>query len=251
MRVSVIVPTYLRPSLVREAVASLRRQTMPTSDFEVIVVNDGGPAIHADLLDGLQGKVINCPANRGLSAALNTGLAHATGEYLTLASDDDLVLPDKLLALCDALDAAGPEVVATFGLPIYTDADGQDLGCPPAVSAFAHTHPIVTSEIALSEGLYVHGTGLVYRTSAIRDAGGWDESLPTAEEWDLHHRLLKWSGVFQFVDVFAVTYRAGGKHAQYKGKRPREVMNRIYDKLNVPRRDAQGRVLTGTHAGAF
>ena len=51
--------------------------------------------------------------------------------------------------------------------------------------------------------------------------------------------------------VGAVTYREGGKHCQYKGKRPRSVMNRIYDKLGVPRRDANGHVLTGTHTGAF
>ena len=248
-KVSVLLPTYQRPFLLREAVASLRAQTM--TDFEVIVVNDGGPEITDYLLDGLRGMVINRPMNGGLSAALNTGLAMARGAYLTLASDDDLVLPDKLRVLSEALDACAPEVVATFGLPIYTDEDGTEKGCPEKVREFAVRHPTVTSEAALAEGLYVHGTGLLYRTHVIREAGGWDESLPTAEEWNLHHRLLKFHGVFRFVDAFVVTYREGGKHVQYKGKRPRSVMSRIYDKLNVPRRDANGNVLTGTHTGGF
>lgn len=234
LRVSVLLPTYQRPALLREALDSLRRQTMPLSDFEVIVINDGGPAVEANVLDGLTGQVVNQPQNRGLSAALNAGLACARAPYCTIASDDDLVLPDKLRALSDALDQAPEHVVATFGLPVYTDEMGVPLGVPPHVRAFATTHPLVTSQVALIEGLHVHGTGLVYRTASIRDAGGWDETLPTAEEWDLHHRLLRYHGLFQFVDVEVVTYRKGGKHAQYRGKRPREVMDRIYAKLQDP-----------------
>lgn len=243
VKVTVLLPTYNRPDLLEEAVDSLRSQTMASERFEVIVINDGGETIRDGLLTGLRGMVLTQPANMGLSAALNAGLRHATGEYLTLASDDDLVLPDKLLALSDALDAEPATTVATFGLPIYTDLLGYEKGCPPAVSAFAARHPVVTSEIALAEGLYVHGTGLMYRTQVVRDAGGWDETLHTAEEWDLHHRLLRFHGVFRFVDAFVVTYREGGKHCQYHGKRPRHVMNRIYDKLGVARRDASGKVM--------
>jgi hypothetical protein len=99
-------------------------------------------------------------------------------------------------------------------------------------------HPVVTLETALEQGLYVHGTATMYRRSAwerIAENGKvWDESLPTAEEFDLHLRLLKFAGVFRAVDLPVVTYRAGGKHQGYKserGKRPREVMNRIYAKV--------------------
>lgn len=250
MRVSVLLPTYQRPDLLEEAVASLRMQTMPRDDFEMLVINDGGTPPRLGLLDGLHGVVINRATNGGLSAALNAGLAHAKGDYLTLASDDDLVLPNKLLALCDALEQEPYSTVATFGLPIYTDLIGNEKGCPETVRDFALRHPLVTSDVALAEGLYVHGTALVYRTAVVREAGGWDETLPTAEEWDLHHRLLRFHGPFRFVDVFAVTYREGGKHCQYHGKRPRSVMNRIYDKLGVPRRDAAGHVVTDTPATA-
>jgi glycosyltransferase involved in cell wall biosynthesis len=228
------VPTYRRPVLLVEALDSLRAQTMPRSDFEVIVVNDGGDTLPGDILAGLTGHVVELPVNGGLSHALNLALSHATAPCCTVAADDDLVLPDKLTALCDALDAAPPETVATFGLPIYTTAEGRSLGCPEVVAAFARRHPVVTSAVARAEGMWVHGTALVYRTAAIRDAGGWDETLPTAEEFDLHHRLLRYYGDFRFVDAEVVTYRAGGKHVRYKtasGKRPRAVMDRIYAKL--------------------
>ena len=56
MRVSVLVPTYNRPALLKETLESLTRQTMAPGLFEVIVVNDGGERC-GDLPLGLQGCV--------------------------------------------------------------------------------------------------------------------------------------------------------------------------------------------------
>jgi glycosyltransferase involved in cell wall biosynthesis len=237
MKVSVLVPTYNRPALLAETLESLTRQTMAPGDFEVIVVNDGGTASEVpDLPMGLQGEVVHKPTNKGLSAALNVALSMAVGEYVTVSADDDLVLPHKLLGLSVALDKASPAISATFGWPIYTDRQGNQLGCPEKVREFMRKHPVVTSEIALSEGLYVHGTAPMYRASALRQVGGWNERMPTAEEWDMNHRLLKFAGPFLAVDLPVVTYRAGGKHAQFKsdgGRRPREIMRLTYDALGA------------------
>jgi glycosyltransferase involved in cell wall biosynthesis len=242
MKVSVLVPTYNRPALLAEALESLTRQTMGPGSFEVIVVNDGGPADEVPALPlGLQGVVLHQPVNRGLSAALNRAYAHSVGRYVTVASDDDLVLPHKLLALSEALDKADEGTAATFGWPIHTDYLGNNLGCPEKVHQFLRDYPVVTSEIALSVGMYVHGTAPMYRREAldriVDPVTGqlWDESLPTAEEFDLHHRLLRFAGVFRAVDLPVVTYRAGGKHQSHKserGKRPRAIMNRIYAKVS-------------------
>ena len=240
MKVSVLVPTYNRPALLGEALDSITRQTMAPGLFEVIVVNDGGdPALIPSLPLGLQGVVLHQPTNRGQSAAINRALTHASGEYITVCSDDDTMLPHKLLGLSTALDKAPADTAAVFGLPIYTDKAGTPLGCPDQVRAFLHRHPVVTLEIVLNEGLFVHGTGTMYRRSAVDrirqpDGTWWDESLPTAEEFDFHHRLLKFAGVFRGVDLPVMTYRMGGKHGQYKtegGRRPRETMNRIYAKV--------------------
>jgi glycosyltransferase involved in cell wall biosynthesis len=237
MKVSVLVPTFNRPALLKETLDSLTRQTMAPGLFEVIVVNDGGTDA-PEIPLGLQGYVVRHPENRGLSAALNTAFACATGEYVTVSADDDLVLPHKLLGLSSALDNAPADTSAVFGWPIHTTHDGVHLGCPELVKAFLVKHPVVTLETALEQGLYVHGTATMYRRSAWErvavDGKVWDESLPTAEEFDLHLRLLKFAGVFRAVDLPVVTYRAGGKHQGYKserGKRPREIMNRIYEKV--------------------
>lgn len=215
---------------------------MPVEGFEVIVANDDADPIASDALDGLQGKVLQGPFG-GLSAALNAAMQVARADYLTVSADDDLVLPRKLEALADALDQADAGTAAVFGWPVYTDFAGTVLpvgpdGCPKGVRGFLAAFPVVTLDVALRVGLYVHGTAPMYRRWALeRVAQGaqvWDESLPTAEEFDLHHRLLRFAGVFRGVDVPVVTYRAGGKHMSWKrerGKRPREIMNRIYAKV--------------------
>ena len=236
MKVSVLVPTYNRPALLAETLESLTRQTMPPGQFEVIVVNDGGEPV-GDLPLGLNGCVVY-QENKGLSAALNHAYALSSGEYVTVSADDDLVLPHKLLGLSVALDKAPDGTSAVFGYPIHTDYEGQSLGCPEKVRQFLRDYPVVTSEIALNVGMWVHGTATMYpRWAWDRIAEGgkvWDESLPTAEEFDLHHRLLRFVGPFRGVDLPVVTYRAGGKHQRHKserGRRPREIMNRIYAKV--------------------
>lgn len=236
MKVSVLVPTYNRPALLAETLDSLTRQTMPPGEFEVIVVNDGGEPV-GELPLGLQGCV-SYQSNRGLSSALNHAFEMATGEYVTVSADDDLVLPHKLLGLSKALDRAPADTGAVFGWPIHTTHDGTHLGCPELIKAFLVKHPVVTLETALGVGLYVHGTATMYRRSAWEaiavDGKVWDESLPTSEEFDLHLRLLKHVGPFRAVDLPVVTYRLGGKHQSFKnerGKRPREIMNRIYAKV--------------------
>lgn len=240
MKVSVLLPTHERPRLLAEALDSLRQQTMPQADFEVIVANDDTARLPDGLMDGLYGRILQGPFG-GQSAANNAALAVATGDYVTVAHDDDLVLPQKLAALSAALDAAGPDIVAVFGWPIYTDDEGMQIGCPPTVSGFMARHPVVTYADVEREGLQVHGTALLYRRSALESIGGWDDSLPTAEEFDLHLRLLKFAGDFRAVDVPVVTYRAGGKHTAYRrGKRPREIMRRIYDKLAIPVNATEG-----------
>lgn len=251
LRVSVLVPTWNRPALLTECLASLTRQTMAPADFEVIVVNDGGCPVDPVLPAPLNGMVLNQPENRGQSAALNMALRHVRGRYVTVANDDDTVLPVKLARLAEALDVAPPEVSAVYGLPVYTEHDGSVLGCPAAVRAFMDRHPVVTSAIALADGLLVHGTAAMYRRDMmdrVQLAPGewWDEQLPTAEEWDFHHRLLRFAGPFHAVPVEVVTYRAGGKHGRCKtenGKRPRATMHRIYDRLGVARRDGNGKVM--------
>ena len=93
--VSVIIPTYNRADLVRQAVASVKAQTF--RDFEIVVVDDGGTDGTCEVLSaGRELRVLRHPDRRGVAAARNTGVAAARGEWLAFLDSDDLWLPDKL-----------------------------------------------------------------------------------------------------------------------------------------------------------
>jgi GT2 family glycosyltransferase len=234
-RVTVLIPTYNRPEFLVEALASLTAQT--ATSFEVIVLNDGGSIPPPVRFPGLALTTINL-RHGGQSAALNFGLSLAKGTYVTVAQDDDLVLPDKISVLTQALDDAEMDTGAVYSLPKYTDENNEPLECSPKLRGYLHAHPTVTWGDVLEDGLFIHGTGTMYRRIVLQAIGGWDETLQTAEEYDLHLRLLKAGWTFQAVDAVTVTYRRhrGGKSQviRRERKKMREgVMERIYAKVGL------------------
>jgi alpha-1,6-rhamnosyltransferase len=231
MIVSVLIPTYNRPQGLARALESLTTQTMPLTDFEVIVINDSGDPYEWTPPPGLSVVCMSQP-HSGQSAALNNGLAVAQGNYITVAHDDDLVLPNKLKALSDALDISPANIGAVFGLPRYVNEDGSDRATPPQVFKYARDYPEVTADTVIKHGLWVHGTATMYRKEVLQAVRGWDAELRTAEEYDLHLRMIDEGYSFRPVLTEVVTYTDGGKSVKYRGSvRRTEAMKRIYGKL--------------------
>ena len=118
--VSVIIPTYNRADLVRQALASVKAQTY--RDFEIVVVDDGGTDGTCEALSAWREiRVLRHAHRRGVSAARNTGIDAARGEWLAFLDSDDLWLPDKLARQIFWLE--GSPGVAHL-------SDGRDLGAP-------------------------------------------------------------------------------------------------------------------------
>lgn len=69
-------------------------QTVP--DFECIVVDDASPEPVALPVDNPRVRLLRHDTNRGVAAARNTGLAAATGRYVTFLDDDDVFTPIRL-----------------------------------------------------------------------------------------------------------------------------------------------------------
>ena len=90
MRISTIIPCYNHQQQVEAAIASVLQQSW--DDYEIIVVDDGSnpPLIHhwPDKV-----KLITHEYNRGLSHALNTGIAASTGDYFSILAADDGYVP--------------------------------------------------------------------------------------------------------------------------------------------------------------
>jgi glycosyltransferase involved in cell wall biosynthesis len=92
MRFSVIIPTYNRSELVKEAIDSVLSQTF--KDYELIVVNDGSTDNTKEVLDSYKDKVIAInKENSGAEKSRNAGAEASIGEYLAILDDDDLFFP--------------------------------------------------------------------------------------------------------------------------------------------------------------
>jgi alpha-1,6-rhamnosyltransferase len=242
MKCSIIVPTFQRHQMLLHALETCAAQDYPKDQYEVIVVNDGGKGTNRhNVRAAWKSKVLlkySSTAHRGLSAAINHGLRKASGEYFTIVPDDDGILRNKLRVMCGFLDAH-PEVNVAYSLPKYVGADGKTpIEIPDQLRQYLRSHPIVTwKHVLAGHGLWVHGTGTVYRRSVIDEVGTWDEKLQTAEEYEWHLRLLHAGHDFHAIDAVTTLYRVhgGGKSNAWRQKRRTEQMRYIYKKFALER----------------
>jgi len=181
--VSVIIPTFNRRAMVREAVTSVCAQ-QGHADYEIVVVDDGSTdgtdeALRTEF--GPRCRVVRS-ANRGVSAARNLGVAHSTGGLLAFLDSDDLWLPDKL-AEQSAFFSTHPsaEICQTEELWIRNGS---------RVNPCAHHRKPSGDIFDASLRLCLVSPSAVMLTRALFErAGGFDESLPACEDYDLWLRI--------------------------------------------------------------
>lgn len=106
-RISVIVPVYNVEKYLHRCVDSILGQTF--TDFELILVDDGSPDNCGAICDEYafkywQVKVIHKEKNEGQSAARNSGLDAATGEYILFCDSDDAYDPHELKQMLKNLE---------------------------------------------------------------------------------------------------------------------------------------------------
>lgn len=111
MKFSIVVPVYNVEAYLDDCLTSLQAQDF--ADFEVVCVNDGSTDSSRELLSVWASKLPQMKVvdreNGGLSAARNTGLAAAAGDYILFVDSDDWVEPTLLSRL--AAEAGGEDML--------------------------------------------------------------------------------------------------------------------------------------------
>lgn len=115
-RISVIIPAMDQQDFIGDALASLALQQLKGRELEVLVVDDASTdataAITAEFGTRIPGlKILTHHANRGVSAARNTGLENASGEFVVFLDPDDWFAPTHLAQLADGLEALDVDYV--------------------------------------------------------------------------------------------------------------------------------------------
>jgi len=179
--VSVVIPVFNRPDMLIQAVESVLAQSF--SDFELIVVNDGShDDIPAVLIPYADAVTLLSQENKGVSAARNLGVARSRGEYVAFLDSDDLWLPDKLNRQA-AFFEAHPEVNVCQTEEIWIK-NGKRLN-----PAKKHRKPSGMIFLPSLELCLVSPSAVMFRKSFFREMGGFDESLPACEDYDLWLRI--------------------------------------------------------------
>ncbi len=186
-RVSVLLRTKDRPGLLAEALDSLRAQTF--SDFETVLVNDGGP-IPAALLEPAPGRAIRVlapPPPGGRTRSLNTGLAAARGTYVAYLDDDDLYLPAHLDTLVRFLDGSDEYRAAYTSVRQIEQVLGDDGRYRDGREITVYGRPFDAARLLYKNDIPL--LGLAHRRALAEEAGGFDETFDQFEDWDFLIRL--------------------------------------------------------------
>jgi glycosyltransferase involved in cell wall biosynthesis len=179
--ISVVIPTYNRGQMVKEAVCSVLAQDF--RNFELILVDDGSTDNTPDILDEFRDELIVIrQENKGVSAARNRGIAAASGELIAFLDSDDLWLPKKLSEQAgffqsnpDALICQTEEIWIRNGVRVNPKKKHQK-----------RSGMIFDPSLSLC---LVSPSAVMMRRELFEIVGGFDETLPACEDYDLWLRV--------------------------------------------------------------
>jgi glycosyltransferase involved in cell wall biosynthesis len=246
---SVVIPTWNRAQLVRDAIRSALGQR--EGEVEVIVVDDASTDATAELLarefeDRV--RVLRLEHRRGPGGARNAGARLARGEFVAFLDSDDVWLPGKL--------DAELEVLARFPFAEVVVSDSQNFfeGEADGESRFSQNGLLTATggEVRLAQDCHwlwtnsmntVHTCSITVRREALLQLGEklFAEDLVCCEDWEFQMRLYHrcrvvvlpqvWSHVRRFVDA-----SRAGRNVPGRPTTPEQEMLLLRSRLTVMER---------------
>jgi glycosyltransferase involved in cell wall biosynthesis len=177
---SIVVPNYNHGHLIGEALGAIAGQTV--LPFEIIVVDDGSTDDSVARIRELAGDMplqIHChPRNRGVVAAMNTGLSLVKGDFVLFSAADDR-LAKKTVELATAAAAEFPATGIVFSDHALMSADGSDIRVMPLDFPGVRRHFSGPDFIALMQRSFFgfHVSSVWFNVALLRALGGFRPEL--------------------------------------------------------------------------
>lgn len=180
--VSVIIPTYNRAEVVVRAVNSALAQTF--QDVEVIVIDDGSSDQTLEVLGPYLGRIkyIRNNERQGVSAARNRGIRESSAPLVAFLDSDDYWLPEKLEAQVEFF-RENREAVACQTNEIWI-REGKRVN--PKKKHQKPSGDIFLPSLRLC---LVSPSAVMLRREVLEEVGGFDETFPVCEDYDLWLRI--------------------------------------------------------------
>jgi GT2 family glycosyltransferase len=217
--VSVVIPTFRRPALLREAISSARSQK--GAAVEIIVVDDSQEGSAAEIADEFGGSVryLKNPKSTGgfPSVVRNLGWPLSRGRFVHFLDDDDRV-PDGHYAAAIAAFDSHPGVGVVFGrVEPFGDASETQMRSERAFFRGATRRAKVCSRLGprlgfaagmiFNQTLLVCGAALI-RRECLQSLGGFDAEIRLGEDVDFFGRAMREFGAC-LLDRTTLHYRIG------------------------------------------
>lgn len=126
--VSIIIPSYNSALMINKCISSIQNQTY--RDIEIIIIDDGSTDGSYSVLERLAQSDSRIKLfrqrNQGAGVARNTGVKHATGEYITFVDSDDYLEPQMLEIMLNQIQSSSIDMVICQVRNVSLDKSGEE-----------------------------------------------------------------------------------------------------------------------------
>ena len=184
--ISAIIPTYNRERTISRAIESVLAQTLAPQ--EIILIDDGSSDKTCDIIEKYKDSrimLIKHQQNLGASAARNTGISKARGQFVAMLDSDDCWMEYKLERQMDFMLSEQCYISCTGFEITYSDYS-EDF------KAAIREYPKILTQEHIAYGCYISpGSTLIASKEAFKTVGGYNTAYKRYEDWDLLLKFLK------------------------------------------------------------
>lgn len=218
--ISAVIPAYNAAATIGRSLGSVCQQDY--ANLEVIVVDDGsrdGTAHIVECFGDSRVRLVQSPCNAGVAAARNLGIDSALGDYVAFLDADDEWLPGKIGLQAEAI-IREPAVTLVSCNTLFVNETGA------AVSCGHSAHPPqegVRAWAGLLRDNFIPTPTVLARRADLRRLGGFNPTLPVAEDLDLWIRLALRGSVRVLSETLVVVHLREGSLMRRYAERELEI----------------------------